>query len=561
MPNATTASHTPLTAKLEDITVDFSKNPRGPFTKDDIPDLIASVEQRGVVQPVLCVETKDGLELVAGYRRYVASEVAKLDAIPIHIRDGEDREGDAITENMFRTDMTEIAEARALKEYQRIHGLSQKELAKRLGFDPSVVSGRFKLLRLPDAVQEVFTCGRPGVSVAPALEQIAKVSEAAAVRVAQLAAEDKEYERALRKEPRHAIATLARVLANERGKVKTEHGERHRLPAEGESVVIDLDRGVDIDDLALSDERRAELVARLTGFAETTSMIYEFRGEVRVQLDEADIDAFRALGVLLEYGEDDDYYVSRYCFDSPVVVDRIEQISSQIEKDIKERQDAEVEEVRAKAKSEGEELPEGADPEELRKEKEKADRAKTLADEKKKKAKIRTLNLDLGRRLLKRRSRKRSEKRRRELVRGLAMIVVMAEDHLAGLGPRLVYESWQDISYRMLKSGGKKEEVTLLEPGDATERLLKALESAKTLDDILDVIGDALVAATYGSEEELPMSRRVCGYSGSLHYARRGPVRRVIDSEASGVLPPELASALKKSKKSGYADPIRRIAA
>jgi hypothetical protein len=141
------------------------------------------------------------------------------------------------------------------------------------------------------------------------------------------------------------------------------------------------------------------------------------------------------------------------------------------------------------------------------------------------------------------------------LVRGLALIAVMADEHLAGLGPRLVYETWQEVEHKKLKSGKTKETVTHLEPRKATERLLRGIESAKTEDDILDIIGDALVAGAYASEEELPMSRRVCGYSGSLRFGRRGVIRRVIDGEAEGVLPPELREALEASKKSGYDDP------
>jgi ParB/RepB/Spo0J family partition protein len=555
----TTKPYVPNVAKLKDITVDFSKNPRGDI--GDITELTANVKEIGVVQPITCIDGPDGLELVAGYRRYAAAKAAGRDEIPFHIRGEETREEDAIAENLLREDMTEIAEARAMKQLAQAKGLNQKKLAKRMGKSPSFVAERFRLLRLPEVVQEVYMTGRPGIAAAPALEKIGKVSAPAAARVAVMAAEDSDVEKRLRESPAYVIERLSRVLGEERGTKKGPDGQKcPRPPAEGELVAISLGgyhHGIDLFELALADERRDELGKRMEALAEQDSRFSVDGDGFEFAVGEEDIDALRALGVLLEYGRDDDdfyYGASRFCFDSEALVDRLELLLDTAAKDAKDREAEELKAAEEQAKKAGEELPKDVDPAQLRAEKEKEKRAKELADEREEKKEARRLNLDLGRRLLKRRARKRSQKRRRELVRGLALMAVMADEHLAGLGPRLAYETWQEVEHKKLKSGKTKEKVTYLDPPKATARLLRAIESAKTEDEILNIIGDALVAAAYGSENELPVSRRVCGYSGSLRFGRRGVIRRVIDGEAEGVLPPELRKELEASKKSGYVD-------
>jgi ParB/RepB/Spo0J family partition protein len=547
--------------KVEEIIVDPAKNPRGEITKEEIAELVASVRENGVTQPVLCTDGEEGLELVAGYRRVAACREAKVAEIPVYVRDSERRDTYALTENLpgLRKDMSPIAEARAMKRIATASGLNQKMLAKRLGKSPGFVAERLRMLRLPEAVQNVLASGRPGISAVPQLEKIAKVSEAAAIRVAQLAASDEEIERLLRTNPERVLSRLERLLAEERGTVEVEEGRSlPRPPAEGELVVLEVGgyQGVDLDELALSEERREEFATRIAALEERERDPHGHGEELSVELGEHDLDALRALGVLLEYEDEDRYFASRFCFDSVAVLDRIELVLSEAEAEAKTHREAQLKEARTEAKAGGKELSEDADPAKILAEKKKEERADELKEDKEKRATARRLNLDLGRRLLKRRARKRTEKRRRELTRALALLAVSAEEHLAGLGPRLIYETWQEVEQKRLKSGKLgAEKITYLEPREACERLRAEIAAAKSLDDILDVIGDALVGAVYGSEEELAMSRRVCGYVGRLHHGTSGPVRRAIDEEAKGVLPPELCEELKRSRERGYEEP------
>lgn len=342
------------------------------------------------------------------------------------------------------------------------------------------------------------------------------------------------------------------MLAKERGTIKGEEDiEIPRPPAEGELAVLSLysRNGLDLYSLAISEERRNALADRFESLGNVDGRIQTDGENYSFALEEADVDALRALGVLLEYKDEDRWYEGCFCFDSVAVADRLEQLLDAAEAEAKERAEAaerEAEEA-AKKTEEGK-----VDPEVAKAEKEKEDKAEERKKEKKAKEKKHRVNLSLGWSLIKRRGRKRSAKRRKELIRTLALIVIDAEEHLAGLGPRLVYETWQEVDRKKLKSGKIKEKVILLDPHEATDRLRGNVLKAKTEDDILDEIGDALVAAVYADEEELPMSRRVAGFYGGLRHGRRGAIRKGIDIEAQGVLPDELRKQLEKSQKSGY---------
>jgi ParB/RepB/Spo0J family partition protein len=543
--------------RREDIIVDPTRNPREEeITEESVRGLATSIRELGLLKPLLCRDGEDGIELVAGYRRTKACEVAEQEYVPVFVRAGTgDPDSEALAENMYTEAVTEIAEARAIKRVMEFRGLSQKAFAERFGKKPKFVSERLRMLRLPDTVQEIYAQGGLGVSVVPQLETIAKVSAPAAGWVAEFAASDEEVERALRRSPVRVLHRLDSRLRGERGEEESKDGTGPRRPAPGDPVIFEVGpyTRVEVADLAIAEERRVELAMRVAVLEEREVEDGEVPGRAEVPLGEADVDALRALGVLLEYESDDGYYRSAFCFDSEALADRVELAISEAESAAATAREEEERRARETLEAAGEEPEEGADPAELLAAKKREEREDDLREAREKVAAARRTNLDLGRRLLKRRARKRSQKRRRELIRGLALHVVASEEHLGGLGARLVYEAWQTIEQKTLKSGRPgREKVTHLDPREANDRLREQLVAARDESEILDLIGDALVSATYASEEELPMSRRVSGYHGSLRHGR-GAIRKAIDEEAKGGLPPELAEELRRSQESGYA--------
>jgi len=130
--------------------------PRREFSEDALNDLAASIETRGVLQPVLVRPLGGGnYELVAGERRLRASKKAGLTEIPSLVRDMTDQESLAIAliENLQREDLNAVEEALGYQRLQQEFGLSQEELARQVGKSRSAVANSLRLLNLPEIVQ------------------------------------------------------------------------------------------------------------------------------------------------------------------------------------------------------------------------------------------------------------------------------------------------------------------------------------------------------------------------------------------------------------------------
>lgn len=159
--------------------------PRRTFSPEALSELVASVREKGILQPVLVRPTPDGYELVAGERRFRAAEAAGLSSIPAVVRKFTDREAleVALVENVQRADLNPIELAEG---YQRLHqefSLSQEQVAERVGKDRATVSNTLRLLRLPAAVRQALVAGRISSGHARALlslppEQVIPVFEA-----------------------------------------------------------------------------------------------------------------------------------------------------------------------------------------------------------------------------------------------------------------------------------------------------------------------------------------------------------------------------------------------
>ncbi len=139
------------------------RQPRHNFSEADLAELAASISQHGVLQPVLVSETTDGhYRLVAGERRWRAARMAGLATVPAIIREhlDEDRHLElALVENLQRRDLTALEEARAFEQLRVGLGLSQAEIADRVGIDRSTVANALRLLKLPDDLQALVEDG------------------------------------------------------------------------------------------------------------------------------------------------------------------------------------------------------------------------------------------------------------------------------------------------------------------------------------------------------------------------------------------------------------------
>ena len=136
--------------------------PRTPIEDASLSELVDSIRAQGVIQPVLVRRVDRKYQLVAGERRWRAAKLAGKNTIPaIVVQPSESEMLEwALLENVQREDLNAIEEARAYQTLQEHFGLSQEDLAERVGKRRSSVANALRLLRLPEDVQENIAAGR-----------------------------------------------------------------------------------------------------------------------------------------------------------------------------------------------------------------------------------------------------------------------------------------------------------------------------------------------------------------------------------------------------------------
>ncbi len=142
-----------------------SKQPRKTFNDQKMAELVASIREKGVIQPLVVRQVDDHYQIIAGERRWRASQKAGLREIPVVIQDvSEDAALEmALIENIQREDLNPIEEAEAYTNLMEGFQLSQEEVARRVGKDRSTISNSIRLLRLPVQVREEVSSG--GISM------------------------------------------------------------------------------------------------------------------------------------------------------------------------------------------------------------------------------------------------------------------------------------------------------------------------------------------------------------------------------------------------------------
>jgi ParB family chromosome partitioning protein len=131
------------------------KQPRVNFDEDELQELIDSIREIGVLQPVVVRPAEDGYELIMGERRWRATQEAGLDSIPAIIRVTEDQDllRDALLENLHRSALNPLEEAAAYRQLLDDFGCTHEELATRIARSRPQISNTLRLLNLPPLVQ------------------------------------------------------------------------------------------------------------------------------------------------------------------------------------------------------------------------------------------------------------------------------------------------------------------------------------------------------------------------------------------------------------------------
>lgn len=145
--------------------------PRKNFDKAELEELTDSIKRYGVIQPLVVQKKNDYYEIIAGERRWRAAKLAKLKEVPVVIKEYEPQEASeiALIENLQRSDLNPIEEAKAYKNLIEEYDLRQEDVATRLSKSRSAITNSMRLLNLSDEVQAMIEAGELQMGHARAL--------------------------------------------------------------------------------------------------------------------------------------------------------------------------------------------------------------------------------------------------------------------------------------------------------------------------------------------------------------------------------------------------------
>jgi len=135
--------------------------PRHNWNDNQLQELAGSIKENGILQPIIVRPNNGKYEIVAGERRFRASQLAGLKKIPAMVRKTDDTEmlGLAIVENIHRADLNPIEKAKAYQSFMEMFSLTQEQAAQKLGQDRSVLANYVRLLNLPSEVKQMLVDG------------------------------------------------------------------------------------------------------------------------------------------------------------------------------------------------------------------------------------------------------------------------------------------------------------------------------------------------------------------------------------------------------------------
>ena len=150
---------------IENISVDQLNpgqyQPRKRFDEESLQELADSIIEQGLMQPIIVRKAENNFEIIAGERRWRAAKLAKVDTIPVIVRDINDRTASiiALIENMQRVDLSAIEEAEGIKKMIDEFDMTHEEASDAVGKSRSAVSNLLRLLQLTDFVKDKLNSG------------------------------------------------------------------------------------------------------------------------------------------------------------------------------------------------------------------------------------------------------------------------------------------------------------------------------------------------------------------------------------------------------------------
>jgi ParB/RepB/Spo0J family partition protein len=490
---------------LGEIQIADGGNPRRRFDEQALSELAASIGQHGVLQPLVVATHDGGYTLIAGERRYRAAKLAGLTQVPVSVRDASEHAIElAVDENLHRQDLDPVEEAHAFQTILQSGRLSKKALAERVSKSPQYVNERLRLLDLPEPIQQAVAAGTIPVRLAKPLIAMAKVSEAVACACVALVVKGVADIADLEERPERVIGCL---------------GDHEWPEPQPLALAVSSYQHYPLDSLPLPDgcediRERVEALGEAVGFS----------------FGQEEADAARSYGCLLEC-KHDRFWSSSFITDPAFVADRVRLQLDHLERQAKRAQ-RDAERQRPAATAEADDV----EKERRRQERQQKSEAKEAAT---------AANFELGRKL---QLRYDAPKITTPVAKLIALLILDRDaDKLAGRGLRYVREDWQVIEPKEVR-GKTVEQSRYPEASEAADALYAAIERARTPEQVIGRLLQALIAAHAADEDALPMSKRVF-YDLTGRYGD-GPtleIPAILDRLAKPVLPRHLAAKARQN--------------
>lgn len=466
--------------EVEKIDVKEGFNVRTHMDEDGIQRLADNFKRVGVVQPIVITHGKGGrFDLVAGHRRLRAAQVAGFTQIPGVLGDAKTARVANLVENLHQEELDPVDRARGLKALAEEHNLTtHKQIAEQVSKSTAWVSQHMRLLDLPEGVLRYIAEGVVPVDAERCLREVVKVSPRVGECVCELAKRRK---------------VKASQFVSSFGELLLETAEAR---FEDKPTMIGP-RGVPLGSVVTDAKKRRELSERYHA-----ARPHSPEGEPVFSFVEAEIDAARAAGCLVEHQVDRGEFISyvRFITDATFAADLAERAVERVEAEAAER---------AKREKASGGRRDGGDPgaaSEADKEARRAQREEAKA----RKEEARRRNGELERKLLQRRG--GASRKQHSLARAKALVAIVLDDNpkLAARGLRLVTSQLQDVEVKQLKTNNEtREKVSYADAGQCMEYIRQRIEDARTVNEVLELAGDAVIASLLADEEELPQSKRV----------------------------------------------------
>jgi ParB/RepB/Spo0J family partition protein len=167
-----------MKSDLRNIILDRIKDPERPLrsnlTPESVDELVFSIKEVGIIEPLVVCESGDGFEVVAGHRRLLAAEIAGLIEVPCIVVNAKDLDKEVLKmhENIGREDINPIDWATQLTYLKQQYGLTDAKLAEMTGFSDSWVSQHLQILNYPEEILIAIKSGTLSFSAARELAQI-----------------------------------------------------------------------------------------------------------------------------------------------------------------------------------------------------------------------------------------------------------------------------------------------------------------------------------------------------------------------------------------------------